>query len=110
MPHPSQDPAPVPSGRALYLGIGPGGARSFKRTLRDRFNDHTRKNTGGSTARLVLASFLFGRAGWRPHWSDRPLLTKTDDDALSVCFSGPRSPRGRRSTNRDHNESHTFYL
>lgn len=75
-PHPSE-----PVG-LLYVGVGPSSARS-KRKLRDRFRDHTRKNTGSSTFRLVLASFLFEREGWRPYWTDRPMLSKPANDALS---------------------------
>ena len=119
-PHPSE-----PVG-LLYVGIGPGSARSLKRKLRDRFSDHTKKNTGGSTFRLVLASFLFEREGWQPYWSDRPLLTKPDNDALSewqaenllaqwVEVDRPWEHETdvvhtmRPPLNRQHNEAHPFY-
>src|SRR4051812_39598906 len=84
MPGVPTTPHPTEPVGLLYVGIGPGSASSLKRKLRDRFNDHTKKNTGGSTLRLVLASFLFEREGWRPYWTDRPLLTKSENDALSA--------------------------
>jgi GIY-YIG catalytic domain len=119
-PHPSE-----PVG-LLYVGVGPGRATSLKRVLRDRLKDHTRHNTGQSTFRLDLASFLFEREGWRPYWTDRAMLTKEDNAALStwqetnlhaqwVEVATPWEPepsviaRMRPPLNRGHNESHPFY-
>ena len=110
----------------LYIGIGPGRRMSVKRTLRDRFKDHTRRNTGNSTFRLDLASFLFERESWSPVWTDRAMLTKTDNDALSAWQANnlrvqwvevPEPWRlevsviklMRPPLNRDHNEAHPFY-
>lgn len=110
----------------LYVGIGPGGSTSLKRTLRDRFKDHTRRNTGNSTFRLDLASFLFEVEGWSPTWTDRAMLTRTDNHALSmwqvenlrvqwVQAAEPWLPEPsviklmRPPLNRDHNKSHPFY-
>ena len=110
----------------VYVGIGPGSATSLKRKLRDRFRDHTRGNTGGSTFRLVLASFLFQREGWEPCWTDRPLLAKADNDALTewqiqslrmqwVEVSKPWDHEEevvhamRPPLNRQHNQGHPFY-
>lgn len=109
----------------LYVGVGPSSVRS-KRKLRDRFRDHTRTNTGSSTFRLVLASFLFEREGWRPYWTDRPMLSKADNDALSewqaaslraqwVEVTEPWQTEPdvigamRPPLNREHNEAHPFY-
>ncbi len=109
----------------LYVGIGPNSARS-RRTLRQRFDDHTRRNTGSSTFRLVLAAFLFERQGWRPHWTDRPMLSPEDNDALStwqaknlrcqwIAASEPWNFEAgviaemRPPLNRDYNHSHPFY-
>jgi GIY-YIG catalytic domain-containing protein len=119
-PHPSE------SVGLLYVGIGPGSARSLNRTLRDRFRDHTTKNTGASTLRLVLAAFLFESQGWQPYWRDRPLLRKGDNIALSAWqatnllvqwtrFADPWEIEAdvvdvmRPPLNRDHNERHEFY-
>jgi hypothetical protein len=77
-PHPTEPAA------LLYVGIGPGGPRSGRRALRDRFNDHTQRNTGNSTFRLDLAALLFEREGWRPVWTDRAQLPKEDNGALTA--------------------------
>jgi hypothetical protein len=66
LPEVSATPHPTEPAALLYVGIGPGGPRSGGRALRDRFNDHTRRNTGNSTFRLDLAALLFEREGWRP--------------------------------------------
>lgn len=109
----------------LYVGVGPGGPRS-KRALLDRFKDHTRRNTGNSTFRLGLASFLFAREGWRPVWTDRAMLPQADNAALSswqathlrvqwVEVSKPWESESavialmRPPLNRHHNETHPFY-
>lgn len=63
--HPSE-----PDTGLLYVGVGPTSTRS-RQKLRQRFTDHTRRNTGSSTFRLVLAAFLFERQGWQPYWTDR---------------------------------------
>lgn len=117
-PHPSE-----PLG-LLYVGVGP--TRGSSRPLRKRFADHTRRNTGSSTFRLVLASFLFGDMGWRPYWSDRPMLPSEENRALSewqaqnlqaqwVEVAEPwRAEREvisllRPPLNREHNQAHPFY-
>jgi GIY-YIG catalytic domain-containing protein len=117
-PHPTE-----PVG-LLYVGIGPGGVNS-KRTLRARFRDHTR-DTGRSTLRRVLASLLYEQEGWRPYWTDRPLLTERDNDALSAWLTTNlrvqwvqiTEPWGveaevirlmRPPLNRTHNQTHPFY-
>jgi hypothetical protein len=117
-PHPSE-----PVG-LLYIGIGPGSARS-KRTLRARFGDHTR-DTGRSTLRRVLASLLFEREGWRPYWTDRPLLTEQDNDALTTWLAANLLVQWVKTPepwtveadvirsmgpplNRSHNQAHPFY-
>ena len=66
----------------IYIGIAPGRASS-KRVLRARFGDHG-KDTGRSTLRRALASLLYQQEGWRPRWTDRPLLTEADNDALTA--------------------------
>jgi hypothetical protein len=117
-PHPSE-----PVG-LLYVGIGPASASS-KRTLRARLRDHA-KDTGRSTLRRVLASLLYDQEGWRPHWTDRPLLTNPDNDALTSWQSANlrvqwfRTPEPwrleaavihamRPPLNRTHNQAHPFY-
>jgi len=117
-PHPSEQVG------LLYVGIGPASARS-KRTLRARFRDHT-NDTGRSTFRRVLASLLYEQEGWRPYWTDRPLLTKVDNDALTnwqvanLCVQWFRTPEPwtveaaviramRPPLNRTHNQAHPFY-
>jgi hypothetical protein len=48
----------------LYVGVGPGGATSLKRTLRDRFIDHTRRNTATRRSGWIsLRSCSSARAG-----------------------------------------------
>src|SRR3954471_20996634 len=100
---------------------------SLKRVLRDRFKDHTTRNTGQSTFRLDLASFLFEREGWHPCWTDRSMLTRNDNAALSRWQTAPLRVQGvkpaapwkreseviaqmRPPLNRRHNESHPFYV
>jgi GIY-YIG catalytic domain len=117
-PHPSE-----PVG-LLYVGIGPGAASS-KRTLRARFRDHAR-DTGRSTLRRALASFLYEQEGWRPYFTDRPLLEEPDNDALSawiernlrvqwVRVAEPWAVEAdlirlmRPPLNRTHNDAHPFY-
>lgn len=117
-PHPSE-----PFG-LLYVGIGPGAAGS-KRTLRARVRDHAR-DTGRSTLRRVLASLLFQQHGWHPYFTDRPLLERADNDALSEWLESnlrvqwvrvaepwavePEVIRLMRPPlNRTHNQSHPFY-
>jgi hypothetical protein len=117
-PHPSE-----PLG-LLYVGVGPASARST-RTLRARFRDHTR-DTGRSTLRRTLASLLYEREGWRPYWTDRPLLTDVDNDALTTWQAANlrvqwfRMPDPwtveagviramRPPLNRAHNQAHPFY-
>jgi len=75
-PHPSE-----PVG-LLYIGIGPGAAGS-SRTLRARVRDHAR-DTGRSTLRRALASFLYEQHEWRPYFTDRPLLAPSHEEALTA--------------------------
>jgi hypothetical protein len=108
----------------LYVGIGPGSTNS-KRNLRARFRDHAR-DTGRSTLRRVLASLLYEREGWRPVWTDRPVLSDLDNDALSawmaanlrvqwVSVAEPWTVEAevirmiRPPLNRTHNRTHPFY-
>ncbi len=117
-PHPSE-----PVG-LLYVGIGP--TRGSSRPLRKRFADHTKRNTGNSTFRLALASFLFESVGWHPYWSDRPMLPPEENRELStwqavnlrvqwVEVAQPWRIEGdvvrllRPPFNREHNRSHHFY-
>lgn len=117
-PHPSE-----PLG-LLYVGIGPASASS-KRTLRARFRDHIR-DTGRSTLRRTLASLLYEHEGWCPYWTDRPLLAKADNDALTswqvanlrIQWFRMLEPwrveaavirAMRPPLNRAHNETHPFY-
>lgn len=118
-PHPSE-----PVG-LLYVGIGPDSENS-KRKLRDRFNDHTKRNTGNSTLRLILAGLLFEWKRWEPFWTDRPMLEKPDNDALSawqeahLLVQWVEVPEPwlleaeviglmRPPLNRKHNAAHPFY-
>jgi hypothetical protein len=108
----------------LYVGIGPGTSKS-RRTLRERFGDHTR-DTGHSTLRRSLAALLFEREGWWPYWTDRPLLEDEDNDALTdwqtehlrVQWLQVPTPWDierdivhamRPPLNRTHNRAHPFY-
>lgn len=108
----------------IYVGIGPGRASS-KRVLRARFSDHG-KDTGRSTLRRALASLLYQQEGWRPRWTDRPLLTEADNDALTAWMEAnlrvqwvrvlePWDIEGevvrlmRPPLNRTHNQEHPFY-
>lgn len=117
-PHPSENAG------LLYVGVGPGSASS-KRKLRARFLDHM-GDTGRSTLRRVLASLLYEREGWRPYWTDRPLLSDGDNDALTtwltenlrvqwVQVAEPWAIEAdvirlmRPPLNRKHNQTHTFY-
>jgi GIY-YIG catalytic domain len=43
----------------------------------------TSGNTGGSTFRLTLASSLFEKMAWQPVMTDRPVLTRKDNRALT---------------------------
>jgi hypothetical protein len=45
--------------------------------------NHIKGNTGGSTFRLTLASLLFETKAWQPVMTDRPLLTRDDNRALT---------------------------
>ena len=117
-------PHPSASAGLLYVGVGPTSGSS--RPLRKRFADHTKRNTGSSTFRLVLASFLFERADWRPYWTDRPMLARDDNDALSAWqaqnlrvqwievaepwhFEADVIALLRPPLNREHNQAHPFY-
>ena len=108
----------------IYIGIAPGRASS-KRVLRARFGDHG-KDAGRSTLRRALASLLYQQEGWRLQWSDRPLLTNADNDALTAWMDANlrvqwvRVPepwvieaeivgRMRPPLNRTHNHAHRFY-
>lgn len=108
----------------LYVGIGPASARS-KRTLRARFRDHT-SDTGRSTLRRTLAALLYEHERWRPYWTDRPLLTDLDNDALTSWqaanlrvqwfrMAEPWTVEAaviramRPPLNRAHNQAHPFY-
>lgn len=78
-PHPS-----ISDLHLFYVGISPRYETS-QQTIRKRVGgNHMRGNTGGSTFRLTLASLLFETTGWSPVMSDRPLLTKDDNAALSA--------------------------
>lgn len=117
-------PHPLEPIGLLYIGIGPGRAGS-KRTLLERFGDHSR-DTGHSTLRQGLASFLYKREGWRLRWTDRALLSETHNSALTVWMTtnlrvqwvSVREPWKLETTivhemrpplNRSHNKSHPFY-
>jgi hypothetical protein len=125
LPQVPATPHPFESAGLLYLGIGPNSAGS-KRSLSDRFNDHTKRNTGNSTFRLDLASFLFEREGWQPYWTDRAVLTRHDNLALSMWqatnlrvqwitvaepwrFETTVIASMRPPLNRRYNKSHPFY-
>jgi hypothetical protein len=116
-------PHPTESSGLLYVGIGPA-SPSSRRTLRARFRDHTR-DTGRSTLRRVLASLLYEQEHWRPYWTDRPLLTELDNDALSAWQAAnlrvqwfktaePWTVEAavieamRPPLNRTHNQAHAF--
>src|ERR1700689_3695696 len=119
MPHPSE------SAGLIYVGIAPGSAPS-KRSLYKRFDDHTRE-AGRSTLRYGLASFLFEQEGWRLRWrTDRPLLAKPYDDALTAWMETTLRVQWVRRPqplsiepaivremlpplNREHNQAHPFY-
>jgi hypothetical protein len=119
-------PHPTESAGLLYVGVGPSRASSLTRKLRERFGDHTRGGTGRSTLRLALAAFLFEREGWRPYWTDRPVLTEAHNEALSEWQAANLRMQWcevarpwemeaaviramRPPLNRKHNRSHPFY-
>lgn len=75
-PHPSEDLD------LFYIGIAPKDSIS-QATLRSRVVDnHINGNTGSSTFRKTLASLLFETMHWRPRFTDRPLLSATDNATL----------------------------
>jgi hypothetical protein len=115
---------PVEPFGLIYVGIGPGRASS-KRVLQARFSDHG-KDAGRSTLRRALASLLYQREGWRLQWTDRPLLTEADNDALTAWMDanlrvqwvralepwgieGEIVRRMHPPLNRTHNQEHPFY-
>jgi hypothetical protein len=66
----------------FYVGIAPKDSSS-QATLRSRVVDnHINGNTGSSTFRKTLASLLFEAMGWRPRFTDRPLLSVADNATL----------------------------
>jgi hypothetical protein len=66
----------------FYVGIAPKDSFS-QATLRSRVVDnHIKGNTGSSTFKKTLASLLFEAMGWRPRFTDRPLLSVADNATL----------------------------
>ena len=77
-PHPTE-----PDLDLFYVGISPSNAKSAQNLRKRVAGNHIKGNTGGSTFRLTLASLLFEEKGWRPIMTDRPVLTKEDNTALT---------------------------
>jgi len=117
-PHPTE-----PVG-LLYIGVAPGKVTS-ERSLSERFVDHTRES-GRSTLRYALASFLYDQAAWKLRWRGKPLVAKPDDRKLTtwmqnnlrVQWVGRPKPLEIEAAvvrvmlpplNRDHNQAHPFY-
>lgn len=77
---------PHPTDRDLdlfYVGISPKN-ESSNGAIRSRvMNQHIGGNIGSSTLRKTLASLLFENMGWEPVMRSRPLLTPSDNQALS---------------------------
>lgn len=77
-PHPTEQDLDL-----LYVGISPKNERS-KGTIRSRvMSQHIGSYIGSSTLRKTLASLLFENMGWEPVMRGRPLLTPSDNHALS---------------------------
>lgn len=109
----------------LYVGIGPQGAAS-RSNLRKRLAKHHRGAIGSSTFRFTLTAFLWEREGWKPYWTDRPILAANDlaclsrwqREHLSVQWFSIPEPwliesevirMLRPPLNRDHNHHHPAY-
>jgi len=117
--HPSQ------SLELLYVGIAPNGPGS-KSSLRKRLRTHTKANVGSSTFRFDLAALLYLCEHWKPTWTDRPFLTRSDLDALATwqvkhlraqwavvpepwTLEPDVVAAMHPPLNRHHNESHAFH-
>ena len=77
-PHPE-----LPNLGLFYVGISPSSAKSSQNLRKRVAGNHIKGNTGGSTFRLTLASLLFETMAWQPVMTDRPLLTRDDNRALT---------------------------
>ena len=77
-PHPT-----VPDLDLFYVGISPSSAKSSQNLRKRVAGNHIKGNTGGSTFRLTLASLLFETMAWQPVMTDRPVLTRDDNRALT---------------------------
>lgn len=67
----------------FYVGISPSNARSSQNLRKRVAGNHIKGNTGSSTFRLTLASLLFETLGWAPVMTDRPVLSREDNRALT---------------------------
>lgn len=77
-PHPTE-----PELDLFYVGISPSSAASSQNLRKRVVGNHIKGNTGGSTFRLTLASLLFEAKGWKPLMTDRPVLSREDNAALT---------------------------
>lgn len=77
-PHPT-----VPHLDLFYVGISPSSAKSSQNLRKRVAGNHIKGNTGGSTFRLTLASLLFDTMAWQPVMTDRPVLARDDNTALT---------------------------
>jgi hypothetical protein len=78
-PHPR-----VPDLDLFYVGISPSSAKSSQNLRKRVAGNHIKGNTGGSTFRLTLASLLFETMAWQPVMTDRPVLARDDNTALTA--------------------------
>src|SRR4051794_41158314 len=74
-------PHPTEPYRLLYVGIAPSGSASAG-NLRKRLRQHSSAKIGSSTFRRSLTALLWKQEGWRPAWTDRPVLSDADLAAL----------------------------
>ena len=77
-PHPS-----VPDFDLFYIGISPSNAKSSQNLRKRVAGNHIKGNTGSSTFRLTLAALLFETLGWKPIMTDRAVLSREDNRALT---------------------------
>ena len=73
----------LPNLDLFYVGISPSSTKSSQNLRKRVAGTHITGNTGGSTFRLTLASLLFETMAWQPVMTDRPLLTRDDNRALT---------------------------
>ena len=78
-PHPTE-----PDLDLFYVGISPSRAKSSQNLRKRVAGNHIKGNTGGSTFRLTLASLLFETKAWKPLMTDRPVLGRQDNAALTT--------------------------